>query len=174
MGAAGQGSEESCAAGQQRLGAWLATWAPGEPLLPPPPPHWLACSAPDWSHTAPNTLPLWPPGPSGIRPSVCPGASTSLSILLLCHASRFPLHSCSVLAELLHPAQTGWTWWSWGPSAPRRLQHGQDCAWLQQAGLSPCCPTTPSVGLQPVYEIKWEQHDTAQRPRPLPFAAVGL
>lgn len=63
------------------------------------------------SHTAPSTQPFWPPGPGGIRLSARPGASPSLSILLL-HCALgfpkcFPLHPCYVLAELPHPAQTG-------------------------------------------------------------------
>lgn len=48
--------------------------------------------APLWtaSNTDPSTLPLWLPGPAGIRLNVHPGASPSLSILLLPLTLRLP------------------------------------------------------------------------------------
>lgn len=106
----------------ERLGAWLAAWAPGEPLLPPTPPHPLACPAADCKprssqHPSPLASKFWWHQTECVAwclsISVRPPAPPSFGV-----PQCFPLHPCSVLAELPHPAQTGWTWWSWGCHQP--------------------------------------------------------
>lgn len=168
MSAARQGSEKSCASGCQKLGEWMAAWAPSKPphLPPSPHPNWPVCPTLDCKqHRSQHSSSLaarscWHQAectswcfPISVHSAASPHSETPQTFplhpfsLTLCH------QSCLMFPHLYIQTDC-WPWWSQRPSAPPSLQHGQDCACPEQAVLSLCCLLVTSVGPWPVCKNK--------------------